>query len=172
MCQSLACVNQVVPGANVDGVMFSVTQFSFDPKTSVKGESPWTCVQGVVSQIFESEMGFDGAKWPLFPNFESTGLQPGSIIPSGSVGIKNGRAKIMAMLLVCEALMCGSESAVCNIEVLKPALMTVTKLQSNVRWATSKAETRAHFRPRWLLCAHGVGHCTHIVKHSTAASVS
>ena len=88
-----------MPTGNVDGIMLSLVQFDFNPERSVKGESPLTYILGVVNQIFESDRGFDGAKWPLFPAFEVSGLSPGAPIPLGSVGIKNGRAKIMAMLL-------------------------------------------------------------------------
>ena len=79
--------------------MLSLVQFDFNPERSVKGESPLTYILGVVNQIFESERGFDGATWPLFPSFEVSGLLAGAPIPLGTVGIKNGRARIMAMLL-------------------------------------------------------------------------
>ena len=89
----------MVPTGNIDGIVLSLVHFDFDPERSVKGESPLTYILGVVNQIFESERGFDGAKWPMFPSFEVANLGPGAPIPLGSVGIKNGRGKIMAMLL-------------------------------------------------------------------------
>lgn len=59
-----------MPHGDIDGIKLSLLQFDFSVERSVKGESPLTYILGIVSQIFESENGFDGAKWPLFPSFE------------------------------------------------------------------------------------------------------
>ena len=92
---------------DVDGIIMSLVQFDFQSAMSAKGESPLTYTIGVMRQIFESASGFDGAKWPLFPSFELPRLTVGSAIPMGSVGVKNGRSKIMAMLLTVFWPMCG-----------------------------------------------------------------
>jgi hypothetical protein len=186
-----ACNYQLVP-SDCDGVFFSLVQFDFKAEMSAKGESPLTYTIGIIRQIFESSTGFDGAKWPLFPSFELPRLAIGSAIQPGTIGIKNGRGKLMAMFLTvlrpveqpvwCVALLtfvasvasnwhrtcpllawlseakCDNEAqrtaCLCRktiqrhafmthdelaveLELLKPAVLTVARLQSNVRWATS-----------------------------------
>ena len=86
-------------------------------------------VIGVVKQIFESSIGFDGARWPLSVSFELPKLNEAATIKLGALGVKNGRAKIMACYLVCHVLSQGLVSQASQlVEMMQPALVSLANM--------------------------------------------